>query len=59
MMKKVLVTEWLFLLLIFALLPPLAIAQPKYVGSAKCMPCHKAVYDLWKEIPSIINLNRC
>jgi len=49
MMKKVLVTEWLFLLLILTLLPSLAIAQTKYVGSAKCMPCHKDVYEMWKD----------
>jgi hypothetical protein len=54
MMKRVLVTEWLFPLLILALSPSLAIAQAKYVGSAKCMPCHKAVYEL-RPLPFLVS----
>jgi len=29
-------------------LPAVASAEPAYVGSQKCMPCHKGIYETWK-----------
>jgi predicted CXXCH cytochrome family protein len=33
----------------FALLPLPAMAQSKFVGSEKCMPCHQEIYKTWQE----------
>ena len=47
-MKTFLGLKWLLLLSTLILIPSLAMAQAAYVGSGKCMPCHKAVHGLWK-----------
>jgi hypothetical protein len=39
----------LLLPFILILIPTLAMAQATYVGSGKCMPCHKAIYGTWKD----------
>jgi len=43
----------LFILLMFPSLmspiPSLSSAQPIYVGSEKCISCHKAIYGIWKD----------
>jgi len=48
-MKTFLGLKWLLLLSTLILIPSLAMAQAAYVGSGKCMPCHKAVHGLWKD----------
>ena len=37
----------IFAILVF--LPATVIAQSKFVGSAKCMSCHKQIYETWQE----------
>jgi len=49
LMKKFLILMGPLFLFVLILIPPLATAQAKYVGSAKCMPCHKAVHEMWKD----------
>ena len=36
-------------LLRLILLPGLAIAETTYVGSKKCMSCHRPIYEMWKD----------
>ena len=36
------------ILLLWLLTASLVMAQPRYVGSGKCMSCHKAIYENWK-----------
>jgi hypothetical protein len=43
LMKKFLISIGLLFLSALIFIPSLAIAQAKYAGSAKCMPCHKAI----------------
>jgi predicted CXXCH cytochrome family protein len=33
----------------FILAPSVALAEATYVGSKRCMACHSAIYDLWKD----------
>jgi len=38
-----------YFLFLFLILPPVMVsAEANYVGSEKCMPCHKGIYELWK-----------
>ena len=48
-MKKILGLKGLLLLSTLILIPSLAMAQAAYVGSGKCMPCHKVIHGLWKD----------
>ncbi|OGP79105.1 MAG: hypothetical protein A2V86_13585 [Deltaproteobacteria bacterium RBG_16_49_23] len=48
-MKKMVGLKWLVLVSVLVLLPSLAMAQAKYVGSGKCASCHKAIYGTWKD----------
>jgi predicted CXXCH cytochrome family protein len=36
-------------LAIFSISLSIAVAEPKFVGSDKCMSCHKSIYQTWKE----------
>ena len=47
-MKRSILLKYFFVLC-FILLPGVVSAQANYVGSEKCMPCHKGVYELWKD----------
>ena len=38
-----------FSLLLLILLPTVVIAETTYVGSKKCMSCHRAIYEMWKD----------
>jgi hypothetical protein len=38
-----------FFLSVLILIPSLAMAQAKYVGSKKCMTCHSSIYEMWKD----------
>jgi len=38
-----------FLWLVISFFTAAALAQPTYVGSAKCESCHKGIYDTWKD----------
>jgi predicted CXXCH cytochrome family protein len=37
------------LLAIVLIIPSLSMAQANYVGSDKCMTCHKVIYGMWKD----------
>ena len=37
------------MLFVILCVPSLAIAQAGYVGSAKCVSCHKAISETWKD----------
>ena len=41
-------SKWLLPVFAVLLLPSLALAQAKYVGSATCKGCHPAIYDKWQ-----------
>ena len=47
-MKRLILLEC-FLLLLLIMLPAMVSAEANYVGSEKCMPCHKGTYELWKD----------
>jgi len=38
-----------FSLLLLTLLPALAIAETAYVGSKKCISCHRSIDEMWKD----------
>lgn len=42
------VAKCFFLIISFAFLPPLSLAQSGFVGSDKCMSCHEKIYETWK-----------
>jgi len=48
-MKKVSELKWALVLFILTLSPSLALSQATYVGSQKCMSCHKSIYETWKD----------
>jgi predicted CXXCH cytochrome family protein len=49
LMKKFLLLKWPLFLFALILIPSLAMAQAKYVGSGRCATCHKAIYESWKD----------
>jgi len=48
-MRRFFGRQWFLSFTILILVPSLAVAQATYVGSEKCMTCHKAIYELWKD----------
>ena len=48
-MEKRSVWKWPLFLLVSILIPSLAMAQARYVGSGKCISCHKSIYAMWKD----------
>ena len=41
--------KWPLFLLVLTLIPVSAMAQATYVGSKKCMSCHRSIYEMWKD----------
>jgi len=48
-MRKVLRLKWPLLFSALLLIPTLTMAQAAYVGSGRCMSCHKGIYETWKD----------
>jgi predicted CXXCH cytochrome family protein len=48
MKQRYLSISLLFIVVVFAI-PSLLMAQANYVGSDKCMSCHKTIYGMWKD----------